>query len=53
MTGTKGAVPVPFMCLDEDQEVELACGASFGAKDPPLLPRNKEESTPPAAVGSG
>ena len=34
MTGIKGAVPVPLICLDEDHEVELAWG---GGNDPPLL----------------
>lgn len=56
MAGIKGAVPVPFICLDEDQEAELAWDGAFGENDPtdpPLLPRNKGESTPPMAVGSG
>jgi hypothetical protein len=53
MDGIKGAVPVPFICLVEDQEVELAWDGAFGEKDPPLLPRYKGESTPPIAVGSG
>jgi|APAra0007618407_1042631.scaffolds.fasta_scaffold15029_2 hypothetical protein len=54
MTGIKG--DVPFTCLGEDQEVELAWNVAFGENvpmDTPLLPRNDGESVPPMVVGSG